>query len=156
TPQGTTLVKSLGTDVGSGPDYTLYTANVSGTLFFSFSTKSSYNSEYASVSGVELWKSDGTTAGTTIVKDIASGVWNSNPTDLVDVDGRLFFVADDRIHGRELWTSDGTEAGTILVADIYPGAGSASPTNLVGVNGRLLFSAADPLAGRELWRSDGT
>jgi ELWxxDGT repeat protein len=55
--------------------------------------------------GREFWKSDGTLAGTVLVKDINPGPGASNPWWLraVDVDGALFFGAGDGIHGRELW-----------------------------------------------------
>jgi len=59
--------------------------------------------------GTELWKSDGTEAGTVMVADINPGVdeygygLSSNPAWLTDVNGTLFFFADDGEHGRELW-----------------------------------------------------
>ena len=73
------------------------------------------------IHGGELWKSDGTRAGTVLVKDIDPGDGDyTAPSSLTDVGGTLFFTADDGTHGRELWKSDGTEAGTVLVKDIDP------------------------------------
>src|SRR5262245_51838587 len=43
------------------------------------------------VNGRELWKSDGTAAGTSLVKDIAAGGAGSDPKYLTDVSGTLFF-----------------------------------------------------------------
>jgi ELWxxDGT repeat protein len=74
--------------------------------------------------GRELWKSDGTAAGTVLVKDIHPCARHSGPTSLTDVGGRLFFAATDGIHGAELWRSDGTVAGTRLVKDINTEVGS--------------------------------
>ena len=66
-----------------------------------------------------LWKSDGTEAGTVLVKDIdPDDATSIGPSCLTGVGRTLFFTADDGIHGRELWKSDGTEAGTVLVKDI--------------------------------------
>ncbi len=108
------------------------------------------------VHGAELWSTDGTTAGTGMVADIASGASGSLIGPLTTVGRRVFFAADDGVHGRELWTSDGTAAGTHIVADILPGAGSSQPQNLTAVDGRLLFSADDGVHGLEPWVSDGT
>ena len=77
--------------------------------------------------GTELWKTDGTGAGTAMVKDIWSGSVSSKPTWLTDVGGTLYFSARDTTHGRELWKSDGTAAGTTLVKDIVNGPGDSSP-----------------------------
>ncbi len=71
--------------------------------------------------GRELWKSDGTKAGTVLVKDIKPGDDGSYPSYLTDVGGTLFFAAKDGIHGEELWKSDGSRAGTVLVKNIRPG-----------------------------------
>ena len=71
--------------------------------------------------GRELWKTDGTPEGTSLVKDINDGSGSSDPRVLVEFNGELFFAADDGANGQELWTSDGTVAGTVLVKDIFPG-----------------------------------
>jgi ELWxxDGT repeat protein len=122
--------------------------NVNGTLFFR-----AYDGTY----GSELWKSDGTSAGTMIVKDINPGLGNSGPGNLTNVNGSLFFSADNGTNGQELWKCDGAPAGTVmLVKDIYPGSGNSSLSNLANVNGTLFFKADDGTNGRELWKSDGT
>jgi ELWxxDGT repeat protein len=125
--------------------------NVNGTLFFSGATINGL--------GAELWKSDGTEAGTVLVKDINPGSDHSFPRHLTSVGGRLFFAADDGVHGHELWTSDGTAAGTKLVKDIVPGSGRSpetAPLDLTNINGTLFFTANDSIHGRSLWKSDGT
>jgi ELWxxDGT repeat protein len=132
----------------SGTPYNLTAVN--GTLFFT---------ENDGVHGGELWRSDGTSDGTFMVKDILPGAGsgaNNSPKSLIDVDGTLFFVATDGVHGFELWKSDGTEAGTVMVKDIALGGAESSPTNLTNVNGTLYFTAYDSTHGRELWKSDGT
>src|SRR5262245_10197052 len=80
----------------------------------------------------------------------------SLPSDLTPVGDRLYFVADDGIHGRELFTSDGTAAGTHLVRDIRPGAAGSDIRFLAPFGDRLLFTANDGAAGFELWITDGT
>ena len=49
-------------------------------------------------------------------------LWLRLPRNLTNVNGTLFFTADDGTNGRELWKSDGTAAGTVLVKDISPGS----------------------------------
>jgi ELWxxDGT repeat protein len=56
-------------------------------------------------SGKELWKSDGTPLGTSLVADIMSGIAGSNAAGLFNAAGTLFFSADDGTHGAELWTA---------------------------------------------------
>jgi ELWxxDGT repeat protein len=84
-----------------------------------------------SVVGEQLWKTDGTAAGTVQVRQInpstAASLW-----DLTAYDDLLLFRADDGSNGRELWVSDGTEAGTVLVKDIDT-SGSGEPKNLFAV-----------------------
>lgn len=110
------------------------------------------------VHGFELWVSDGTAAGTRMVKDIHPGANNSlqsNPYFAV-MNGRLYFEATDGVNGRELWVSDGTAAGTQMLKDINPGSSNSTPTFLTVVNNRLFFAAFRPDVGTELWVSDGT
>ena len=107
---------------------------------------------------VELWKSDGTTAGTVRVKDFgAYGTdFTFGPGTLTAFAGRMFFTMDDATNGRELWVSDGTEAGTTLFKDIRAGTASSNPMDLTVIGDRMYFSADDGTNGRELWISDGT
>ncbi len=119
--------------------------------------------------GGELWKSDGTSEGTQLVRDIRPEErqngrpvnLSSSPLELVDVDGTLFFTADDGVNGRELWRSDGTADGTQLVKDITEGEDSTFPaqgnrrSNFTDVDGTLYFSVGSGF-GSTLWKSDGT
>mgnify|MGYP006142295591 CR=1 FL=1 len=74
--------------------------------------------------GTELWKSDGTYAGTVRVKQIRKGINSSTPKSFISVNGTVFFVADNGT-GYELWKFDGVTAS--LVHDIRPGAGNSTP-----------------------------
>src|SRR5262245_51066265 len=71
--------------------------------------------------GHELWKSDGTSSGTQLVRnineEIGGGLLDSNPRDLVNLNGTLLFAANSGSAGYELWRSDGTSSGTQLVRD---------------------------------------
>ncbi|HEX2225099.1 MAG TPA: ELWxxDGT repeat protein, partial [Thermoanaerobaculia bacterium] len=100
-------------------------------------------------SGGEVWKSDGTPAGTGLLRDIAPGRNDSRPRSLTVAGGRLFFTANDGVHGAELWQTDGTV--TRLVQDIAPEGLSSSPSQLTVAGGRLYFVADDGLTGPELW-----
>ncbi len=118
-------------------------------------------------SGAELWKSDGTAAGTVRVKDISSP-YGSSPSGFTVFNGMLYFRANDGDSGLELWTSDGTDAGTVRVKDINPGYLGSSPYDLTVFNNALYFSAfnsqqyqGEPVFGyfptdREPWKTDGT
>jgi ELWxxDGT repeat protein len=101
--------------------------------------------------GTELWRSDGTAAGTIQIKDIRPGNLSSTPQHLTNVGGTIFFSADDGVNGKELWKSDGTEAGTVLVKNIETNWSDPGPFDLTEMNGVLYFGSAD-----FLWRSDGT
>jgi ELWxxDGT repeat protein len=121
--------------------------NVNGSMYFGGSTDAE---------GLELWKSDGTTAGTALLKNINPGRSNSTPSRLTNVNGTVFFIANDGTHGTELWKTDGTANGTVLVKDIYPGSTNSNTSNLININGILYFTADDGTHGKELWKSDGT
>ena len=73
---------------------------------------------------MELWKSDGSAAGTVLVKDINIGAGSSSvPAGFTAVGGTIYFRAKDDTSGMELWKSDGTAANTVRVMDFNPGAG---------------------------------
>lgn len=91
-----------------------------------------------------------------LVADVVPGSTGSNPREFTNVNGILFFVADDPAAGAELWKTDGTAGGTSRVLDINPGTNGSYPSNLTNLNGILIFAADNGTSGEELWRSDGT
>ena len=112
--------------------------------------------------GMELWKSDGTTSGTMMVKDIWSGsngghLWNGSLVGwpYVNISNTLYFAANDGTNGYELWKTDGTASGTVMVKDINA-SGSSFPSSMYALGNTLYFRADDGTNGNELWKSDGT
>jgi ELWxxDGT repeat protein len=107
--------------------------------------------------GREIWVTDGTDAGTVLVKDIRPGSSGAEPAGLLWVPGlrAVLFSADDGVSGREPWISDGTAAGTQRFADILPGsAGSEASHFALRRDGTLFFRADDGRVGVEPWVLD--
>jgi ELWxxDGT repeat protein len=130
------------------------------TNFSSFSSLTAFNGKlYFSAAdathGRELFASDGTVLGTSLVKDLNSGTASSSPANLLAVGGTLYFTATEAVDGTELWKSDGSGIGTQLVADLRAGSASSSPSGLVNVNGTLFFQASDA-SGLKIWKTDGS
>jgi ELWxxDGT repeat protein len=109
--------------------------------------------------GTEIWRTDGTPAGTFLLKDVCPGACSSFPHALTSSNGLLFFFADDPLQGPGLWKSDGTPGGTSLVKGDINGLQSFEDFLLPAMRdagGKLLFTvlAADNVL--ELWVTDGT
>jgi ELWxxDGT repeat protein len=161
TTAGTVLVKDIVSGAGSSNPANLKSgkSGVVNVVYFTATT---------ATEGTEIWKTDGTTAGTVLIKDIVAGSGSSNPSNLTPGKSggtdTCYFTATTTAEGTELWQSDGTLVGTFLVKDIVAGSGSSSPANLssivIGVppvtTNSVIFSATTAAEGTELWRSDGT
>ncbi|MEQ1749755.1 MAG: ELWxxDGT repeat protein, partial [Prosthecobacter sp.] len=168
TSVGTVRVKDIsvvGSNSSNPEEFVVMPATGTLRSLYFIATGSGNGSTNAQNTGRELWKSDGTDAGTVVVKNILAGdlsaIDESRPSYLTVVGTTLFFVADDGINGRELWKSDGTALGTVLVKNIAAGStssvpNSSDPTDLRSAGGKLFFLANDGVSGRELWVSNGT
>ena len=119
------------------------------------------------VVGRELWKTDGTEAGTQMVHNFNGQQDSMNVADIFLAGNTVFFGVDDGEHGRELWKTDGTESGTELVRDINSKTGcnvrgqenkpcESYPRFVEAVGNTIYFTADDGTTGFELWKSDGT
>ncbi|MFL6203347.1 MAG: ELWxxDGT repeat protein, partial [Thermoanaerobaculia bacterium] len=154
TAAGTVLVKDIQPGSGSSlfdefqpfPGYQTFAVS-GGRLFFAAND---------GTSGNELWVTDGTEAGTSLVEDIFPGTESSFPFGLVDLGGQVLLRADGGADGAELWISGGTAANTFLVKDVQPGGGSSYPRELTVAGAWVYFRADDGVHGSELWRTDGT
>lgn len=105
--------------------------------------------------GTELWRSDGTPAGTWRVTDVCAGRCSSNPSPGRVFHGGVFFSADDGFSGSELWVTDGTPGGERRVRDLCPGPCSSSPSFFEEAGGNLFFFAWNG-PRLHLWTTDGT
>lgn len=158
---GTIMVKDI--FPGANGSFPVSLFNFNGTLVFTANNEVFLNgfgpTDCNSLG--ELWKSDGTDAGTVLIKDIYKGPGGSGPIGFVAVNGNLFFRANDGIAGRELWKSDGTANGTALVKNIFTTNGSR-PKSFSAMNGNVYFVAFNPDSGpafgrgEEVYQTDGT
>jgi ELWxxDGT repeat protein len=105
------------------------------------------------VNGRELWRSDGTDAGTFMIKDIYPGSSNSSfPRSFVKFNNTIYFIANDNM-GSALWTTDGTDAGTVKVTTLN------DMRILKTVNNKLIIVAetsGTTYGPHDIWVSDGT
>lgn len=151
---GTSLLVDFRSQYTDGKDFIGQLTNVNGTVFFTTGTDNDY--------GAELWKTDGTTSGTVMVKDINPGGLGSSPSNLTSDGGKLYFSANDG-RGTQLWVSDGTANGTkaiinstgALLSPVSPspvGRNDISPFAVM--NDILFFSASASTSGNELFKYD--
>jgi ELWxxDGT repeat protein len=157
TPAGTVLIQNINPNPapnnGSNPDFR---AVVNGTVYFA-----------AAYDGVNrgLWRTVTAIDGTVTAERVPGVPPNlvlSSENFLTNVNGKVYFAADDGTTGDELWVFDPSTGQTSLVRDIRPpntfGNLGSNPLELTNVNGTLYFTADDGSTpgGTELWKSDGT
>jgi ELWxxDGT repeat protein len=110
----------------------------------------------------QLWRTDGSLAGTQLVLDLPTGQnftpitetlsdFNVTPQALFF---RTWYSIGARGHFQKLWRTDGTPEGTRPVLDAPGFTADASPEQLVAAGSRVYFAARTPGGG--LWTSDGT
>jgi ELWxxDGT repeat protein len=140
---GTRLVKDIRPGrTGSQSKFGVAMLSYGGVVYFTPSD---------GVHGPELWRSDGTPSGTTLVKDIIKGRNGSVPAHLAALNGKIFFSAIFPGKGKELGRTDGTAQGTQFVKDLTPGRNGSSISDFVSFKNSLLFAQYD-----SLWTTDGT
>jgi len=141
TAEGTRMVKDIGGEdpnwgnLGSSPKDIASIGG--GRVVFS---------AYVGNEGRELWVSDGSEAGTALLKDI-NPTSSSSPKDLTALgDGRVVFSANNS----QLWVTNGSTDGTFAIKNVNP-----SYFESLG-NGKALFFVGDAIDDRSLWVTDGT
>lgn len=105
---------------------------------------------YSADTGGELWVTDGTSAGTRLVKDIKPGPLGSSPVNMLAVGNAVYFSARDATSGFRLWRSDGSEAGTVPVAALEPAMTLDALSGLKAMAGKLYFHGWRRDVGDEL------
>ncbi len=106
--------------------------------------------------GLELWRSDGTAAGTWRLTDVCPGPCSGNPSGMALYRGEIYFAADDGVAGVELWAT-GTAPGTARrVRDLCPGPCGSFPHDLEAGGSRLLFVGATGGQREALWSTNGS
>ena len=122
--------------------------------------------EYLSGPGGELIVTDGTEGGTRDLLDrrpVDSASYAVSS--LTPVGKRMFFLADDGVHGQEAWASDGTVRSTVMLADIAPGPANGAFRVLASDDRYVYFKqydaqgetiAEENAVVSGIWRTDGT
>lgn len=107
--------------------------------------------------GRELWRSDGTEAGTYLLKDIVPGSESSSLSTPMAMGDHLYFVRSAGFD-RFIWRTDGTVEGTeeVLRLDDLESTGLTSWDYFEALGDRIFFNGYTPELGREVWSTDGT
>jgi ELWxxDGT repeat protein len=89
TSDGTSTGTSLLVDLNPGGGHALYSSLAQLTSFNGSLLFNGFNG----ADGFELWKTDGTSTGTILVRDLDPTTSSSYPQSLVDINGTLYFTA---------------------------------------------------------------
>ncbi len=158
TRPGTELIKDIhpGTTIQEGSSREISNSSLAAGAQLVATDDTLYFYADDGVSGRELWKSDGTSAGTLRVKDVRNGSESSQSsnTPLAVLTNTVYFAANDGT-GIELWKSDGTTDGTMVVKDINTGTQPSAPKELTAIGDSVYFTATTD-EHELLWKSDGT
>ncbi|WP_300456178.1 hypothetical protein [Desulfobacula sp.] len=131
--------------------------SLNDTLYFSGNTD-----PFADCDGKLLWTSDGTPAGTQLVKDMVTDTrLDQISSGLFTLDNRIFYSAatNNGDNDNAIWKSDGTEGGTERLLDIFgwdPFGDGGEVNSMVPMGGHLYFQGTDQRYNDSLWSSDGT
>ncbi len=121
-----------------------------------------------SASGIGLWETNGTAAGTTEIGGLSdagvSGVssFGFQPSNMVAFGNEVLFEGQDSAGHFGLWETNGTAAGTTEIgglSDAGVSGASASglqPANMAVFGGEVLFEGADSAGHAGLWETNGT
>ncbi len=120
--------------------------NFGGTLYFTA----------PGPAGFSLWKTDGSSTGTEVVRVLSRANSSSNSQFLGELDGSLLFFANNGNDFSGLWRTDGTDAGTQPIAPVFLGGFEPASRISAPFRGSLFFNGDDGIHGSELWRTDGT
>lgn len=105
--------------------------------------------------GQQIWKSDGTTGGTTMVRDLTTTFNGTAASGFSATQSGVVFSVNTPTHGKELWRTDGTSAGTNLLADINPDSTGSNVRDLYTIGNSAYFCADNGTHGDELWKTSG-
>ncbi|HVA51658.1 MAG TPA: ELWxxDGT repeat protein [Pirellulales bacterium] len=141
---GSTVINSVTTPNSSDPTDLV---TVGGYVYFAANDGSD---------GTQLWRSDGTASGTTMVTGLNASGGGIAPADLTNLNGKLFFAANDGSDGTQVWTTDGTAAGTVMISNLRPSSGAADPSQLTAVGSSLFFTANAGASGTQLYVTSGS
>lgn len=122
--------------------------------YYSFGVSFNGFTYFSTLSPVQLWRTDGTDAGTSMVKEISDA---NKILELTATNNQLFFLVEGSNTINKLWKTDGTTNGTELVHDIDPtNSSSFEPIRMCALNNEVFFNAGSQSHGVEIWKSNGT
>ena len=121
-------------------------------LTIAFSQGRLYAEMLSEETGQELWTSDGSIAGTKLLKDIFPGEESSQPTLLTSLNERFWVVANTP-EGLQLLSTQGTTESTQVVKTLSPERSAQQDRSLIVHAGQLFFNIA---VSREVQQADGS